>query len=324
MAKKDFSRVGLSLFLYAVVVIGIQILAQIVLNILYAQGMFDPNNTWITWGATFLPNYLIGVPLAIGMMHRIEKDTYEPESMKFGQLIAFFVMTYPLMYIGNIIGTLLSYVFSGGQAVNQVALLAEETSIVKIIVMVILAPVLEELVFRKTIIDRLGKYGEKTAIIYSALAFGLFHMNLYQFFYAFAFGLIWGYIYVRTHKIQYTMCMHILINFLGSVVAMKAVSKLDMDALNRISTGFTDVETMNRFVSTAGPFMIYFAFVIIMVIVGIILLLINRKKFVFTEKENELPKEGRFKTVYINVGTILFFIVCLVMFVLALLPAGTI
>ena len=56
------------------------------------------------------------------------------------------------------------------------------------------------------------RYGEKTAIVFSALAFALFHMNLFQFFYAFGLGLIFGYVYTRTSRLRYSVLMHMLID----------------------------------------------------------------------------------------------------------------
>ncbi len=61
--------------------------------------------------------------------------------------------------------------------------------------------------FRKEIIS-LRRYGEKTAIMFSALAFALFHMNVFQFFYAFGLGLMFGYVYTRTSRLRYSVAMH--------------------------------------------------------------------------------------------------------------------
>ena len=50
--------------------------------------------------------------------------------------------------------------------------------------------------FRKLIIDRMSIYGDKLAIIVSSIAFGLFHGNFYQIFYATLIGFILGYVLV--------------------------------------------------------------------------------------------------------------------------------
>ena len=69
---------------------------------------------------------------------------------------------------------------------------------VNLFIMVLCAPVAEELIFRKLLIDRLTQYGEGVAVLFSGLMFGLFHGNLNQFVYAFVLGLCFGFIYVKT------------------------------------------------------------------------------------------------------------------------------
>lgn len=56
--------------------------------------------------------------------------------------------------------------------------------------MVVMAPICEEILFRKILIDRIRLYGDKAAILVSSVVFGLSHGNFYQFFYAFGIGLV--------------------------------------------------------------------------------------------------------------------------------------
>ena len=44
--------------------------------------------------------------------------------------------------------------------------------------------------FRKLLIDRIVPFGQRVAVVVSGLAFGLFHGNFYQFFYAFSLGAV--------------------------------------------------------------------------------------------------------------------------------------
>ena len=44
------------------------------------------------------------------------------------------------------------------------------------------------LLFRRLLVDRMVKYGEATAVLFSGLMFALFHGNLNQFVYAFTLG----------------------------------------------------------------------------------------------------------------------------------------
>jgi hypothetical protein len=110
-----------------------------------------------------------------------------------------------------------------------------------------LAPIFEELIFRKFLIDRTYKYGERNAIILSGLMFGLFHTNLGQFFYAFIIGAIFAWVYIRTGNILYSMSMHLLINLLGGTVPILLLSHVDISSISEMSTQelFTYVEGLD-------------------------------------------------------------------------------
>jgi membrane protease YdiL (CAAX protease family) len=89
----------------------------------------------------------------------------------------------------------------------------------------ICAPLGEELLFRKLLIDRVRRFGDLTAILLSGFLFGLFHGNLFQFFYAALVGMILAYVYTRSGRYSLCVIMHSVINFVGSVVS-PAVTKL--------------------------------------------------------------------------------------------------
>lgn len=108
-----------------------------------------------------------------------------------------------------------------------------QTNIWNVVFLVIVGPIFEEWLFRKQLIDHTRKYGEKTAILLSGLAFGLFHMNLFQFFYAFLLGLMFGYVYTRTSKLRYSTAMHMIINFNGGVLAPWVLTRVDLDSWRR-------------------------------------------------------------------------------------------
>lgn len=83
----------------------------------------------------------------------------------------------------------------------------------------ILAPIVEEIIFRYKIITILeNKYNSKVALIVSSLLFGLAHMNLVQSTYAFFLGVVLGSIYLRKDKnLLPCIIVHIAINA-GSVL----------------------------------------------------------------------------------------------------------
>ena len=176
----------------------------------------------------------------------------------------------------------------------------------KVLFMVILAPVIEEYIFRKQLIDRMHIYGEKLAVVTSALMFGLFHGNLSQFFYAFALGLVFGYVYLKTGKLRYSIGLHILINLIGSVIGPFFLEKIAVvDTMETM-----DLATLEPVMPWLIAFGAYVLVLIGLAITGLVLLCINKRRVSFAPAELELPKESRFKTVYVNVGMILLILGC--------------
>lgn len=74
-----------------------------------------------------------------------------------------------------------------------------------------LGPITEELWFRGAILRTFQPFGRKLAVLLSALLFGLFHGNLPQGIFAFAFGLILGYTAME-YSIFWSIFLHIFNN----------------------------------------------------------------------------------------------------------------
>jgi membrane protease YdiL (CAAX protease family) len=84
------------------------------------------------------------------------------------------------------------------------------------LMMVIAAPIFEELVYRGIILDGLLKrYSPFTAILVSSVLFGLIHLNPWQFVAGFIVGLFAGWVYYKTRNLTLTMILHATINFVG-------------------------------------------------------------------------------------------------------------
>jgi membrane protease YdiL (CAAX protease family) len=82
-----------------------------------------------------------------------------------------------------------------------------------ILKVVIMAPVIEELIFRGIIMHGLMRnYSRFTAVFVSALLFALFHLNPWQFPATFVLGLILGILMVRTRNIFLCILGHAINN----------------------------------------------------------------------------------------------------------------
>lgn len=317
MARKRQGTVGMSLCLLLVVWIAI----AYALGICYS--LFMPKNVISNSLGTMLisdiSQYLVALPIAILVMRKVPIVETKQFTMKLRQFGGFFAVSIPIMYVGNFIGIGLALLLTAGKAENRVSdIVASGDLWETILFVVIIAPIMEEWLFRKQILGRLRVYGEKRAIVFSALVFALFHMNIFQFFYAFGLGLVFGYMYVRTSKLRYSILLHMLVNFQGSVVAlwlekqlvdasgnMIDVDKLTNQELSKMPIGFV----------LAG---IYGMFMLAMLVIGIILLVRRRKYLVFFNAPNELSKKDGRKSLYGSVGVIAFLIISIMMNVLML------
>lgn len=307
--KPPFSRIGWAFFAILLVTTLLQILADGILKNLYPE---LAESKWFNWALSFIPLYFVAIPIGFLILRPIPAEKPERKDIGFGKFATFFLMCFALMYIGNIVGTLVNTLiswFSGTQIINPVyEMLSSSDVYLNMLFAVIAAPVLEELIFRKLLIDRIYIYGEGTAILVSGLMFGLFHGNLSQFFYAFALGSMLAYIYLRTGRIRYTILIHMLINFCGGIVPFLVLDNLDIEEISKLAESDPQAivaYAMNHLPQFLGVG-IYITVVFALFAAGLILLIERRNRVVLYPTEFQIEKSERFKKVFLNAGMILF------------------
>lgn len=89
----------------------------------------------------------------------------------------------------------------------------------------ILAPIAEEISLRFMVQKGMCRVNEKFAIFWSALLFGILHLNLFQSTYAFLCGLLICYIYYKTnYNLWYTTIIHIVNNSLAVLITQFGIN----------------------------------------------------------------------------------------------------
>lgn len=279
-------------------------------------------SSWGRWITMLVPMYFVAMPLCILIMRGMPVEKPRDGKLGAGNFFIFFCIFYFFTYCGNILGTILSALLSGGTAQNSVSEMAMDNNPLKILVMVILAPLLEEIICRKMIIDRTRKYGEKIAVFLSGLTFGLLHGNLFQFFYAFAGGMLMAYIYIRTGRLRYTVLIHGIMNFMGSVIAPLILTSVDMELLATIDPSMAAEEVAAIYQQILPGLLLFLGYSLLLIgvsITGLVFFILKCKKLVWLPAAEQLPKGKCFKTVYLNVGMVLFALLCAASMVLALI-----
>ena len=239
--------------------------------------------------------YLLAYWLVVRPMPTMD---WQKESLGFKTTAKLFLMMYFVTGLINQIGAAITKTApSGGTEQLEIISKMQTTKLpVGIAIPVLIGPVLEELIFRKLMIDRTRGYGEKTAIVFSSICFGLFHGNLTQFMFATAAGLFLGYVYCKTGKVWHTMLMHMLLNATSSAIL------LVLPVLENLHSNGAVISIIGL-----GLVVILFA---AMSISGLVLLIrwIKGKKFQLDESLPELIPQGEvLKTVYLNPGVIILF-----------------
>lgn len=259
--------------------------------------------------------YIVAFPIFCIMQMGIERRKYKKGGIGAGEFLIMIPISQFLMIIGSYIGEHINSILSSLMHLNiQNSTIDSITKMplwLMTIMACVLAPIVEEFMFRRTLIGTLGKYGNVFAIIISSVAFGLFHGNFYQFFYAFLVGLILGYIYVKGGNLWLCILMHAIINFLGGVLP-----KLAEDSMIRyeeLLSLYTAGEKVNAFEMMLNQATIstYNALSLVLFVSGIVLTVIAiAKKWykIDNNPEIELPEKSIGRVVFLNAGSIIFLI----------------
>ena len=241
-------------------------------------------------------------------------------NMKPAQLLGAFAISYALMYLSNLAGqffTNIIGIIKGSPVDDAIAdLVSELNPLTAFFVMVLLAPALEEWIFRKLLVDRTIRYGEGTAIFLSGLMFGLFHGNLNQFVYTFLIGAFWAFIYVKTGRLRYTIYLHMALNFMGSIGSL-----FFLGAISTLEGGSSAMNGFHFLLGMLIPLAIVIPYLIVvfgLVISGIVLLVTNWKRFRLIPAELFIPKEKWFSVIFLNAGMILYVLFWIIQIVLQL------
>lgn len=323
-ARKHFSKLGMMYFIGSVVTIVMQ-LAALKLMDWFVGGRYPEwrENPYINLSVALIPVWLMGMPTIILLLKKnVAAVKPEMHSMKTGHWVLAAMMSYAVLYIGNLIGLFLTFFtgiiseltglndFMPGSDVGININLAGGISLIPNLIFVVIgAPLIEEFVFRKLLVDRTVRYGQGAAILLSGLMFGLYHGNIGQFIYAFALGMFWAFIYVKTGKLRYTIFLHMFVNFMGSIVGVLALKMLKMDSYFEAASAGNATLIMEEIAQNIHGWILFFCYMLMIigiVITGIVLFCVFGKKFKPAKGEIVLPKGKYFTTIILNAGIILY------------------
>lgn len=302
--KKFFSKIGFNYLAYSIASILFLIILSNIIAVIRPEIL---NNINIATIITAICNYVLPLPILLFLMRKLDSTEIKKNNLGFKTFLKYLCITFTLMWIGNITGTIITNLLSftiQNDIANPIQNLINSTDLwLNLILISLIGPIFEEIIFRKILIDRTIKYGPLASILVSAIIFGLIHGNLNQFCYTVLVGGFFAYVYIKTGQIKYSIGLHIILNMLGSVLSM-IVNNSAVNLSNAFNT--TDLAIL----------VFYFILILIALFVGIYTLVeyIQKKR----KQKNSIDLKI-IKPVSLNAGMICFIVFYIIRMALQIL-----
>ena len=332
--KKTYSFYALSVAIFGVAVTLLQLGGSY--GIAPLIGVNPDESGWFPFVNIIIPMYLICFPILLLVLGKSEVVKPEKNKLSFGKFLLYIPLMAAMIAVGAVIGIILNMLCTLPFGVSMEysteisKIMMNSHPFWRILTAGILAPIVEEMIFRKLLIDRTYRYGEWVAIFTSGIMFGLFHGNFAQCFFAALIGGLFAYIYCRTGNVVYTIILHAILNLSTSVISMAtmkpymSVDRALLDEYHNLSVAFLssqDPATAER-VTELGmqiipkmfPFMAWSGLVGTVMFAGFILwiVILVRKNVVIKKAPDQV--QGGMKYAWGNIGMILFLVYTLATF----------
>ena len=337
----------------------------------YSQKVYnDFTNAYVRFEKSGALNTIVSVLTYLDLMISVsigalvlylltKKNAQKPErsSLKFGWWFVMFLCCFGIGGIGQFIGSIVNGIITAPAAIINYVVSSTLTSsnlvanllyaddswiylIFGIITVGIVVPILEELIFRRLVINSTCKYGYGAAIMISAFTFAVYHGNFVQFFYAFGLGILFAYIYCKTGKLRYTVLLHMGYNLYAAMIIPLARKTIPAGVVDGIQKALTNMQEMIQkkpelfekafnlyseqvmillkthpgaifgLILTAMVNLFYY----FLILVGIILIFVFLKKALGVRKNMMLGQKGTKRCAASNYGAIIFYVFAVLMF----------
>ena len=309
--RRNLGRIGLALAIYLLST-SLLSAAMSFVAARFFPALFQQHQELFTLLLAAVPGYLLGVPFFALLVKGMPRQAPEKKPLTPGGWITFLAVSFFLMYAGSVIATVLMELLSGirGQEITNAIDKQITTSSpwLNFALVAVIAPIFEEILCRKLVLDRLLPYSEVLAVVTGGLFFGMLHGNFYQFFYATFLGITFSYVYVKTGRLIHSVVMHMIVNFTGSVITDFINKHTGAEALSATSINPWDLVASR-----------YALGMITLSVWGAILLFREiKKKKLSAEGPCKLTLKTQFKLMWGSGGTIAYCVVCGILFITSL------
>ena len=248
--------------------------------------------------------YIVAVIVGITIFYKTQKINfsqtvfYRQKKMTLEYFAVFAIILFGCQFIftqsANLFEFFLNQIGLSTKGAIEAATSGDD-SFMLVIYAAFVGPFVEELLIRGGVVYRLKNYGKIFSILISAIAFGLFHMNLIQGVFAFFVGILFAYIALE-YSFLWAVFFHILNNFGFSLLVESGLPAL-------LGIELADTVT-NMLLVIAGS-------------VSVIFLILYRKEIISYIKANRTPK-GTYPVVFTTLRFWIYVVICLLVGLLGL------
>jgi membrane protease YdiL (CAAX protease family) len=255
---KNYPNVGQSFGIAGIMILSMILLSPVNLIL----------NKFIDKEASMFIYYLLAVGIPFWIVYSIRKHKTDSKTfnldIKNKRTIPFIIISTVALLFG--ITTPISSLIPVPEIVKKALIdLASQSGFFSFLLMVISAPILEELIFRGIILDGLlNKYSPLKSILISSFLFGLVHLNPWQFITGFIIGIFSGWIFYKTRSLSLAIIIHASANLSGFL--LRIIANIDSSSMD---------ETLVE--SYGGFYNLFFAIVGSILTVGICIYYLKRE-----------------------------------------------
>lgn len=292
LAGRTYNRLGWS---FVVFLAAMLVLPSIVV---VAVSIADPNalsHPFFGMPLNYLCMYLIGFPLMLLVLRGLPPAPAMPpvapeKKLKPLTLLALYPVTYAITSLVSILTAVVEALLgTAATTTTQDIIDMGAPQWITFVLGVVVAPVMEELVFRRLVYRRAAGYGKGAFMLWSAVVFGLFHLNLGQSAYAAVLGGLFAYVMLRNGSVLYPMILHVALNFTGGIGIGSIILSSGSETAITVYTGYS------------------YALILLGTVIGIVMLV-----RVLRARRNAPPDTGALpkRAAFLNAGSLVYCGIC--------------
>lgn len=188
----------------------------------------------VIYDVAYLASFMLPVAFVPIVFSREERQSMRLAPKLSANTFAFIFIGVAFTYAFSYINSAVVTAIFGDPTVEELftyapVYMSDSDVILQFITIALVPAFCEEFLFRGVVLSNLMPYGKSTAVVVSAVCFGLMHGNLYQFLYTTVAGLILGVVYVVTDSIWPSTIIHMINNAL-SVMQTVIFERMEEDA----------------------------------------------------------------------------------------------